>query len=255
MSRSGVLADRVAVITGSGQGIGREFAEAFAAAGATVVVADLDGENAEKVAAQLRAGGAQALGLGVDVSDETAVTRMVEATVAEFGRIDVLVNGAAIFSTLTMKPFEEIGADEWRKVIDVNINGVFLCCRAVSATMRVQGSGTIINISSSTVLGGRPNYLHYVTSKAAVVGMTRSLARELGPAGINVNVIMPGSVETGIPRDSARPEAVDQIVGNQALKRRIVSADIAGAAVFLASDAASMITGQSLVVDGGMNFL
>ncbi|MFF4129710.1 SDR family NAD(P)-dependent oxidoreductase [Microbispora rosea] len=255
MSRSGVLADRVAVITGSGQGIGREFAEAFAAAGATVVVADLDGENAEKVAAQLRGGGAQALGLGVDVSDETAVTRMVEAAVAEFGRIDVLVNGAAIFSTLTMKPFEEIGADEWRKVIDVNVNGVFLCCRAVSATMRAQGSGTIVNISSSTVLGGRPNYLHYVTSKAAVVGMTRSLARELGPAGINVNVIMPGSVETGIPRDSARPEAVEQIVGNQALKRRIVSADIAGAAVFLASDAASMITGQSLVVDGGMNFL
>ncbi|MEV5745700.1 SDR family NAD(P)-dependent oxidoreductase [Microbispora rosea] len=255
MSRSGVLADRVAVITGSGQGIGREFAEAFAAAGATVVVADLDGENAEKVAAQLRAGGAQALGLGVDVSDETAVTRMIEAAVAEFGRIDVLVNGAAIFSTLTMKPFEEIGADEWRKVIDVNVNGVFLCCRAVSATMRAQGSGTIVNISSSTVLGGRPNYLHYVTSKAAVVGMTRSLARELGPAGINVNVIMPGSVETGIPRDSARPEAVEQIVGNQALKRRIVSADIAGAAVFLASDAASMITGQSLVVDGGMNFL
>ncbi|SIS23824.1 3-oxoacyl-[acyl-carrier protein] reductase [Microbispora rosea] len=255
MSRSGVLADRVGVITGSGQGIGREFAEAFAAAGATVVVADLDGENAEKVAAQLRGGGAQALGLGVDVSDETAVTRMVEAAVAEFGRIDVLVNGAAIFSTLTMKPFEEIGADEWRKVIDVNVNGVFLCCRAVSATMRAQGSGTIVNISSSTVLGGRPNYLHYVTSKAAVVGMTRSLARELGPAGINVNVIMPGSVETGIPRDSARPEAVEQIVGNQALKRRIVSADIAGAAVFLASDAASMITGQSLVVDGGMNFL
>ncbi|MEV1199740.1 SDR family NAD(P)-dependent oxidoreductase [Microbispora rosea] len=255
MSRSGVLANRVAVITGSGQGIGREFAEAFAAAGATVVVADLDGENAEKVAAQLRGGGAQALGLGVDVSDETAVTRMVEAAVAEFGRIDVLVNGAAIFSTLTMKPFEEIGADEWRKVIDVNVNGVFLCCRAVSATMRAQGSGTIVNISSSTVLGGRPNYLHYVTSKAAVVGMTRSLARELGPAGINVNVIMPGSVETGIPRDSARPEAVEQIVGNQALKRRIVSADIAGAAVFLASDAASMITGQSLVVDGGMNFL
>ncbi|MEU7915645.1 SDR family NAD(P)-dependent oxidoreductase [Microbispora bryophytorum] len=255
MSRSGVLADRVAVITGSGQGIGREFAQAFAAAGATVVVADLDGENAGKVAAQLREGGAQALGLGVDVSDETAVTRMVETTVAEFGRVDVLVNGAAIFSTLTMKPFEEIGADEWRKVIDVNINGVFLCCRAVSATMRAKGSGTIVNISSSTVLGGRPNYLHYVTSKAAVVGMTRSLARELGPAGINVNVIMPGSVETGIPRDSARPEAVGQIVGNQALKRRIVSADIAGAAVFLASDAASMITGQSLVVDGGMNFL
>jgi len=255
MSRSGVLADRVAVITGSGQGIGREFAEAFAAAGAAVVVADLNGENAEKVAAQLRAGGAQALGLGVDVSDETAVTRMAEAAVAEFGRIDALVNGAAIFSTLTMKPFEEIGADEWRTVIDVNVNGVFLCCRAVSATMRAQGSGTIVNISSSTVLGGRPNYLHYVTSKAAVVGMTRSLARELGPAGINVNVIMPGSVETGIPRDSARPEAVDQIVGNQALKRRIVSADIAGAAVFLASDAASMITGQTLVVDGGMNFL
>lgn len=237
MTGSGVLADRVAVVTGSGQGIGREFAHAFAAAGAAVVAADLDGENAAKVAAELRADGARAIGVAADVSAEPSVTGMVDAALAEFGRIDVLVNGAAIFSTLTMKPFEEIGADEWRTVLDVNVTGVFLCCRAVSGTMRAQGAGRIINISSSTVLGGRPDYLHYVTSKAALVGMTRSLARELGPAGITVNVIMPGSVETGIPRDSARPEAVDGIIGNQALKRRVVSADIAGAAVFLASDA------------------
>lgn len=255
MGGSGVLADKVAVITGAGQGIGKEFARAFSAAGATVVVADLDESNARAVADELGSAGGSALGVGVDVSDEAGVERMVEATTTEFDRVDVLLNGAAIFSTLTMKPFEEISTSEWRKVIDVNINGVFLCCRAVAAVMRAQGSGTIVNISSSTVLGGRPNYLHYVTSKAAIVGMTRSMARELGPAGINVNVIMPGSVDTGIPRDSARPEAVDQIVGNQAMRRRIVSSDIAGAAVFLASDAAHMITGQTLVVDGGMNFL
>ena len=255
MSRSGVLADKVAVITGSGQGIGKEFAQAFSASGAAVVVADLDEGNARAVAAELDAAGGRAIGVGVDIAEEAAVERMVDAATAEFGRVDVLLNGAAIFSTLTMQPFEEISTAEWRKVIDVNVTGVFLSCRAVAASMRAQGSGTIINISSSTVLGGRPNYLHYVTSKAAIVGMTRSMARELGPAGITVNAIMPGSVDTGIPRDSARPEAVEQIVANQAMKRRVVSRDLTGAAVFLASDSAQMMTGQTLVVDGGMNFL
>lgn len=255
MDGAAVLAGKAAVITGSGQGIGREIARSFSSAGASVVVADLDEGNAMAVAAEIAEAGGKAFGIGVDVADEASVAEMTRATKAEYGRLDVLLNGAAIFSTLTMKAFEEIDPVEWRKVLDVNVTGVFLTCRAVSGIMRAQGSGSIINISSSTVLGGRPNYLQYVSSKAAIVGMTRSLARELGPAGINVNVIMPGSVDTGIPRDSARPEAVEQIIGNQAIKRRIVSADIAGAALFLASDAAGMITGQTLVVDGGMNFL
>lgn len=249
------LAGRVSVVTGSGQGIGRTFARGFAAAGSAVVVADLDRDNARAVADEIVAAGGRAIAVGVDVSDETAVAAMVSAALEEFDRVDVLLNGAAIFSTLTMKPFDEISAAEWRKVIDVNLTGTFLCARAVAAVMRAQGVGSIINISSATVLSGRPDYLHYVASKAGIVGLTRSLARELGPAGVTVNAIMPGSVDTGIARDSARPEAVAQIVGGQSIKRRLVPDDIVGAAVFLASPAASAVTGQTIVVDGGMNFL
>ena len=249
------LADRVGLVTGAGQGIGRAFAHGLAAAGAAVVVADLDEANARSVAREIEDAGGAALGVRVDVADEGAVEDMVAAAVGTFGRVDTLLNAAAIFSTLTMKGFEEISVAEWRTVIDVNLTGTFLCARAVAPVMRAQGSGTIINVSSATVLSGRPDYLHYVTSKAGVIGMTRSLARELGADGVTVNAILPGSVDTGIARDSARPEAVAHIVAGQSLKRRLVSDDIVGAAVFLASPAAGAMTGQSLVVDGGMNFL
>ncbi|MCE0762026.1 SDR family oxidoreductase [Pseudonocardia kujensis] len=252
---SEVLTGKTAIITGSGQGIGSEFARSFAEAGAQVVVADLNEANAKNVATELCDGGGVALGVGVDVTDEGAVQSMMEAAVGEFGRIDVLVNGAAVFSSLIMRPFEEIDSAEWRTVMDVNVTGVFLCCQAVAPVMRRQQAGRIINISSATVLGGRPNYLHYVTSKAALVGMTRSLARELGSSGVTVNAIMPGSVETGIPRDSARPEAVEKTIASQSIPRRITSADICGSAVFLASDASRMITGQTVVVDGGTEFV
>jgi len=249
------LTGRVSIITGAGQGIGRAFALGFAVAGASVVVADLDDGNARAVADEIVAAGGEALGVGADVSDEAAVAAMVESALDRFGRIDALVNAAAIFSTLTMKSFEQISAAEWRKVIDVNLTGTFLCAKAVAAPMRAGGGGAIVNISSATVLSGRPDYLHYVTSKAGIVGLTRSLARELGPDAVTVNAIMPGSVDTGIARDSARPEAVAHIVGGQSIKRRLVSDDIVGAAVFLASPSASAMTGQSLVIDGGMNFL
>lgn len=249
------LAGKVAIITGAGQGIGRSFAAAFAAAGARVVVADLHAENAQRVADELTAAGHEAAAVEVDVADEDSVETMVGAALERYGRVDVLLNNAAIFSTLTMKPFDEISTDEWRQVMDVNLSGVFLCCRAVSGVMRAQGSGSIINISSSTVLGGRPNYLHYVTSKAGVVGLTRSMARELGEHEVTVNALMPGSVDTGIARDSAQPGAVERIIAGQALPRRLRPTDITAAAVFLASDAARAITGQTIVIDGGMNFL
>ncbi|MFH5822846.1 SDR family NAD(P)-dependent oxidoreductase [Georgenia sp. AZ-5] len=249
------LEGKVSIITGAGQGIGRVFAAAFAAAGARVVVADLDAENAWKTADELTGAGYHAFAVGVDVSDESSAEAMVAATMERYGQVDVLVNNAAIFSALTMKPFDEISASEWRRVIDVNLTGVFLCCRAVAGALRQEGGGSVINISSSTVLGGRPNYLHYVTAKAGVVGLTRAMARELGSHDVTVNALMPGSVDTGIPRDSAQPSAVDQIVASQALRRRLRPTDIAGAAVFLASDAARAITGQTIVIDGGMNFL
>ncbi|MGW6522890.1 SDR family NAD(P)-dependent oxidoreductase [Streptomyces sp. NPDC054962] len=250
------LDGKISIITGAGQGIGRVFAEAFARAGAHVVAADRDSAAAEQTAEHLRGAGHKATAVTVDVAEEHDVEAMTSAALKRFGRIDVLVNNAAVFSTLSMKPFDEIDASEWRSVLDVNLTGVFLCCRAVGRHMKQRsGGGSIINVSSSTVLSGRPNYLHYVASKAGVVGLTRALARELGTAGVTVNTLMPGSVDTGIPRDSVRPGQAEQIIAGQALPRRLQPVDIAGAAVFLASDAARAVTGQSIVVDGGMNFL
>ena len=246
---------RVVIITGAAQGIGRTFAGAFAESGSRVVVADRDTGGAESTAAELRANGHDATAVTVDVADEDSVDELLRRTLDRYGRVDTLVNNAAIFSTITMKPFDEISAAEWRQVVDVNLTGAFLCCRAIGRHLRAQGSGSIINISSAAVLQGRPDYLHYVASKAGVVGLTRSLARELGTANVTVNALMPGSVDTGIPRDSVQPGQAERIVASQALHRRLRPDDIAGAAVFLASDAARTITGQSLVIDGGMNFL
>jgi 3-oxoacyl-[acyl-carrier protein] reductase len=246
---------RVVIITGAAQGIGRTFAGAFAESGSRVVVADRDTGGAESTAAELREDGHDATAVTVDVADEDSVDELLRRTLDRYGRVDTLVNNAAIFSTITMKPFDEISAAEWRQVLDVNLTGAFLCCRAIGRHLRAQGSGSIINISSAAVLQGRPDYLHYVASKAGVVGLTRSLARELGTANVTVNALMPGSVDTGIPRDSVQPGQAERIVASQALHRRLRPADIAGAAVFLASDAARTITGQSLVIDGGMNFL
>jgi 3-oxoacyl-[acyl-carrier protein] reductase len=249
------LAGRVSIITGAAQGLGRTFARAFAESGSRVVVADRDTDGAQSTAADLRAAGHDATAVTVDVADERSVEELLRLTLQAYGHLDTLVNNAAIFSTITMKPFEEISAAEWRQVLDVNLTGVFLCCRAAAGHLRAQRGGSIINVSSAAVLGGRPNYAHYVASKAGVVGLTRSLARELGSAEVTVNALMPGSVDTGIPRDSVQPGQAEQIVAGQALHRRLRPGDIAGTAVFLASDAARSITGQSIVVDGGMNFL
>ncbi|MFF2246652.1 SDR family NAD(P)-dependent oxidoreductase [Arthrobacter sp. NPDC058130] len=170
-------------------------------------------------------------------------------------RAQVRPGVAAAGAAVVVADLDAGNARSGAEVIEVNLTGSFLCVKAVSTPMREQGAGAIVNLSSATVLSGRPDYLHYVTSKAGVVGMTRSLARELGPDGITVNAIMPVSVDTGIAHDSARPEGVERIVGGQSIKRRLISDDIVGAAVFLASPGASAITGQTMVVDGGMNFL
>jgi 3-oxoacyl-[acyl-carrier protein] reductase len=172
-----------------------------------------------------------------------------------FGAVDVLINNAAIFSSIEMKPFEDISPAEWRTVVDVNLTGAFLCCQAVAGPMRTQGRGSIINVSSSTVLMGRPHYAHYVASKAGLVGLTRALARELGDAGVTVNTLMPGSTETEVSRETVSPEQARQIIAAQAIPRRLTQDDIVGAAFFLASAEARCITGQSLVVDGGLNFV
>lgn len=249
------LQDRVALVTGAGQGIGRAFAERFVAEGAAVVVADRNADAATTTAEKITAAGGRAVAATVDVTDPEAVDAVVAETVRTWGRLDVLVNNAAIFSTITMKPFDEIGLAEWEAVVRVNLTGTFICCKAVAPVMREQAFGRIVNISSSTVLMGRAEYAHYVASKAGVVGLTRALARELGPHGVTVNTIMPGSTETEVPRETVTPEQARSIVGAQSVKRRIGAGDIVGAAVYLASGDADFVTGQTIVVDGGLNFL
>jgi 3-oxoacyl-[acyl-carrier protein] reductase len=179
---------------------------------------------------------------------------MVASTVRQFGRLDVLVNNAAIFSTIAMKPFWELTVPEWDRLMAVNVRGLWLASKAVVPQMRAQKSGRIINISSGAIFMGRPNYLHYIASKGAVYAMTRSMAREVGDFGITVNSITPGAVYTEIPRETVTPEQKETMIRAMCVKRPEEPSDLVGTVVFLASDDAAFITGQTINVDGGMNF-
>jgi 3-oxoacyl-[acyl-carrier protein] reductase len=253
-SRDGVLAslqDRVVIVTGAGQGLGRAFAKAFAAAGAIAIIAERNAERAQAVAAEIARVSNRARAIVTDVADPDSVDRMAHAVEQEFGRIDVLVNNAAIFSTLEMRPFDQIPLDEWENVLKVNVTGAFLCARAVVPAMRRAKWGRIINMASGAVSLGRPNYLHYIASKAALDGMTRSLARELGPDGITVNAILPGATFTEIERKTVTPEQKERIVAMQCIPRPEAPQDLVGTMLFLASDASAFLTGQAITVDGG----
>jgi len=245
------LNGRVAIITGAGQGIGRAFAKAFAAEGAILIIAERNRERGEAVAAEIAAAGGHARAITTDVADPDSVAAMAKAVEGELGRIDILINNAAIFSTLEMRPFDQIPLEEWEAVLRVNVTGAFLCTRAVVAAMRRARWGRIINMASGAVSLGRPNYLHYIASKAALDGMTRSLARELGPHGITVNAILPGATFTEIERKTVTPEQKERIIAMQCIPRPEGPNDLVGTALFLASDAASFLTGQALTVDGG----
>jgi 3-oxoacyl-[acyl-carrier protein] reductase len=243
-----------AIVTGGGQGLGRAFCLALGDAGVPVAVADLDTGRAAAVAAEVVAAGGEAAGVEVDVTDEASVAAMVKQMGERFGGPAVLVNNAAIFATLMLKPFEQITADEWRMVMDVNVTGAFLCCRAVTPVMRAAGYGKIVNISSATIWTGRPGYLHYVSSKAALIGMTRSLAAELGPSGIRVNAITPGSTRTEVPRATISDDARQVMAEQTALRRIQTPDDLIGALLFLVSRASDFVTGQAVNVDGGLAF-
>lgn len=245
---------KVVIITGAGQGIGRAYAHEFAKAGAAVVVADLNGEQAERVADEIVTAGGRSLAVKVDVANKESTAAMAARALEAFGQIDVLINNAAIFSTLKMKPFEEIDGDEWDRVMAVNARGVFFCAQAVAPAMKSRKYGKIVNISSSVVVTGRANYAHYVASKGAVVALTRALATELGQFDINVNAISPHGIVTEVPRDTIRPEQWDAIIAAQTLKRKGDVSDMIGATMFLTSDASKYITGQTLNVDAGLRF-
>jgi 3-oxoacyl-[acyl-carrier protein] reductase len=249
------LAGHVVVITGAGQGIGRAFAKAFAAAGAIAVIAELNEKKAATVAEEIMQAGGKALAVETDVSDEASVNLMAKVVEDQCGRIDALVNNAGIFSTLEMRPFEKIPVDEWERVLRVNVTGPFLCARAVLPAMRKRKRGRIINIASAAVQMGRPNYLHYITSKSALIGMSRSMSRELGGDGITVNAIMPGATFTEIERKTVSNEQRMQIIARQCIPRPETPEDLVGTALFLASDHAAFITGQTMNLDGGATHL
>ena len=244
---------RVVVITGAGQGIGREFARQFAAAGAISVVSDINLDNAHTVVAEIETAGGRAMAAGVDVGDKASVEFMTAQVKERFGRIDVLLNNASLFTTLKKQPFDEIPVDVWERVMKVNVTGIFLCCCAVAPVMREQSWGRIINISSASVPRGTVNYLHYVTSKSAIIGMTNSLARELGPHGITVNGIRPGTVATEVKERVATltPEVRQRAMSLQCIPRGMEASDLVGLAMFLSTPAAGFITGQTIACDGG----
>ena len=243
------------IITGGASGIGYAFSEHLARAGHRIVIADLRG--ADDAAARLRADGRQALGLEVDVVSENDAARMAQAAQSEFGGIDVLVNNAGLFTTLALKPFEQITNQEWMRVMEVNTLGPFNCARAVLPALRQSGRGRLVNIASTVPIKGPPNMAHYVASKGAVIAFTRSLARELAKDRITVNAIAPGfTLSDGVLQSDLQNRIGDnaRTVG-RCIQRDQVPADLVGALAYLVSDGASFVTGQTIAVDGGGVFL
>jgi NAD(P)-dependent dehydrogenase (short-subunit alcohol dehydrogenase family) len=249
------LSGKVAIVTGAGSGIGKALATRLADDGASVVVADV--AKFDLAAAEIaKATGARTLGLQIDVSSEADVARMATETVKAFGRIDILVNNAAIFSSIKLKPFEQIEVAEWRKVMDVNILGVALCCRACVPHMRKAGGGRIINLASGAPIKGVPLFLHYISSKGAVIAMTRGLARELGKDGITVNTLAPGfTLSENVAKDPTHVKQGEVTRMTRAIQRDETPEDLVGTVSFLASADAAFMTGQTLVVDGGSAML
>ncbi|HWW47716.1 MAG TPA: SDR family oxidoreductase [Xanthobacteraceae bacterium] len=244
------LDNKVALVTGAAQGIGRSFAIALAEAGAKVCVSDMS--LPEETVAEIVARGGTAVAAIADVSRQASLDAMVAEAERAFGSVDILVNNAGVFGTLSMKGFDEIDVEEWDRVMSVNVRGVWQAIKAVTPAMKRAGGGRIINISSGTVFKGSPMLLHYVTSKGAVVALTRAVARELGEFGICVNAIAPGLVMSSNVQAHPDWQAVAATnVATRAIKRDAMPDDLIGALLFFASADSSFVTGQTLVVDGG----
>jgi 3-oxoacyl-[acyl-carrier protein] reductase len=250
------LTNKVAVVTGAARGLGRAYVEALAAEGAAVVAADLN-DCSDSVAAVEAAGG-QAIAATVDVADGDSCQNMAELVMQAFGRVDILINNAALYAGLKGARFEQLDEDQWDRVMRVNIKGTWLTSRAVVGHMRASGGGSIINIASLAAVFGLPYGLDYVASKAAVIGMTRGMARELGPDHIRVNAVAPSAVMTEGTEEffgEKFEKAKAVIAANQLIPRNLETEDLTGTIVYLASDASRFVTGQTHMVDGGSWFL
>jgi len=244
--------DKVVAITGAARGLGQEFARTLAAAGARVVVGDLS--DCGETLALVKDAGPEGLGVRLDVTDLSAARAMVDAAVQQFGRLDALINNAALYGALHGGRFDQIDDGEWDACMAVNVKGIWNCCKAAVAAMRKAGGGSIVNIASLAATYGMPYGLHYTTSKAAVIGLTRGLAREVGRDRIRVNALAPSAVITEGTREffgDKLDRALDVIKNQQTIQRNLLPEDLAGTVMWLISDASGFVTGQTIAVDGG----
>lgn len=246
--QNNLLDGKTIVVTGGATGIGQAFALTSAAYGARVMIADMN--PADETLDLIKGNGGEASYVQTDVSDAQSARSMAEATIKWTGRIDGLINNAAYFREVKLTPFEEISNEIWDRIFDVNVKGIWQCCKGVMPAMREGGGGSIINISSVVAVAGQPGYLHYVATKGAVLSMTKGLAKECGSANVRVNTIAPGFVITDATKD--RPIDWQQsFLKARAISREERPTDLAGTAVYLLSELSSFVSGQTIVVDGG----
>jgi NAD(P)-dependent dehydrogenase (short-subunit alcohol dehydrogenase family) len=246
------LSDRVAVVTGSAQGIGTEYARSLGEAGAKVVVTDVI--DVTPAVGQLQRQGIEALGIEADVTDEESLSRMANAVVEKWGKVDILINNAAIYGSMAKKPFWELDSSQWDQMLKVNVIGSFLAAKVCVSWMKEQKWGRIINIASGVIANAPPKMMHYNTSKAAVIGLTRSMARELGEFNINVNSLSPGLLDSEATKKVTSSEYLDQASLRRCLKRHEFPQDVVGTILYLCSPLADFVTGQNIIVDGGVVF-
>lgn len=250
------FANKVVVITGAARGLGQEYARQFARRGASVVVCDQ--RSCNETLGIIEAEGASGLALNTDVTSARSTAKMAEAALEKFGGIDVLVNNAALYGSLHFLPFDQLDEAEWDATMNVNVKGIWQCCKAVVPSMKEKQGGAIVNISSLAATYGMPNGLHYTASKAAVIGATRGLARELGRYNIRVNAVAPNVVDTAATSEvfgDKRDRIIDVTLSQQAIRKPLATEDIVGTVLFLSSDHSKLTTGQTIMVDGGTVFL
>mgnify|MGYP001477802007 CR=1 FL=1 len=248
--------NKVIIVTGAARGLGQAYAYAFAKRGAKVIACDIN--SCDKTIEKIKNFDVEGLSLSVDVTCEKSTLAMVASVIEKFGTIDVLVNNAALYGNLTFVPFDKLDENEWDATMNVNVKGLWQCCKAVIPSMKKNKKGSIINISSLAATYGMPNALHYTTSKAAVIGLTRGLARELGRFNIRVNAVAPNVVNTKATSEvwgDKKDKLVEVTISQQAIKKPLEKDDIVGTVLFLASDQSRLTTGQTIMVDGGTVFL